>query len=230
MARTPKARTGGKYQAVPAPASPAQPISYGQLSDADQSNLDRVEAGLDIDTKLSVLQYIREDTMSNGYSMSQNLNYKIENNLPLNANEKFVADHLDKAMHDLGSDVVLNRACHADLLESLGVKNYKNMTQSQLDSALNGITFTNKSYMSTASDIKKNPFISGAQSGGREVYMNIKAKSSTKVIQGNRKQAEIVLGKGQNFRITGARFDGTMAYPRVGGALPRVIIDVEIFD
>jgi len=47
-------------------------------------------------------------------------------------------------------------------------------------------------------------------------------------VLGNAKQAEIILSRGTVFRATGAHFDGTTAYPRLGGALPRVVVDIEI--
>ena len=59
--------------------------------------------------------------------------------------------------------------------------------------------------------------------------MNIKAGSSTKVVFGAKSQSEIVMNKGSNLRITGVRYDGTYATPRLGGSKPRVIIDLETF-
>ena len=41
--------------------------------------------------------------------------------------------------------------------------------------------------------------------------------------------AEMVLNKGTNMRVTGIHYDGSMAYPRNGGAKPRVVIDVETY-
>lgn len=60
------------------------------------------------------------------------------------------------------------------------------------------------------------------------MYLNIKAPGGTKCVPGNAKQAEIILSRGTVFRATGAHFDGTTAYPRLGGALPRVVVDIEI--
>lgn len=144
------------------------------------------------------------------------------------ATETYVAQRLDAAMHDLGKNTMLFRAAHKDFLEALGVQNYQNMTPAQLDAAVKGAEYKEKKFVSTAFDRSKNPFISGAQSGGREVYLNIKAPGGTKCVLGNAKQAEIILSRGTVFRATGAHFDGTTAYPRLGGALPRVVVDIEI--
>jgi hypothetical protein len=131
-------------------------------------------------------------------------------------------------MHDLGQNVVLTRAAHKDFLEALGVKNYQNMTGAQLDAAVKGAEYTEKKFVSAAVDASKNPFVSGPVSGGREVYIQIKAPSDTKCVMGNRSQSEVILSSGVKFRATGAHFDGTMARPRVGGMLPRVVVEVEI--
>lgn len=182
----------------------------------------------DINTRLAINQYICEDVQANGYTMSQNLNHALENGIPLNANENYVYQKLLSAMHDIGKDTVLIRAAHKDFLEALGVKNYQRMTDAQLNAAITGAEYQEKKFVSAAFDPKKNPFISGAQSGGREVYINIKAPSDTKCVLGNAKQSEAILSPGTKFRATGAHFDGTYAYPRLGGQLPRVIVDVEI--
>ena len=219
---------GNSSGMVSAPHSTIPP-NYKMLSQDEADGVfDDMEEQYDINTILAINQYIRQDLQSNGFTMSQNMNHKLENDMKLNANEQYVADRLTAGMHDLGRDLVLTRAAHKDFLESLGVKNYQNMTSAQLNAAVKGAEYTEKKFVSTAIDPKKNPFMSGPQSGGREVYIHIKAPKTTKSIMGNRKQSEVILGKGVKFRATGARFDGTMAYPRSGGALPRVVVDVEI--
>jgi hypothetical protein len=102
------------------------------------------------------------------------------------------------------------------------------MTPAQLNAAVQGATYRERKYVSTAFDKSKNPFIGGYASGGREVYINIKAPGNSQVVLGHPKPAEVILSRGTTFRATGAHFDGTYANPRVGGRLPRVVIDVEI--
>ena len=202
--------------------------NYTAMTQQDADDMEQDQAKYDINTKLAINQYIREDQQANGFTLSQNLNHKLEDGTPLNATETYVAQRLDAAMHDLGKDTMLYRAAHKDFLEALGVHNYDRMTDSQLNAAVQGATYREKKFVSTAYDVSKNPFISGAQSGGREVYLNIKAPGNAKCVLGNSKQAEIILSRGTTFRATGAHFDGTFAHPRLGGRLPRVVIDVEI--
>ena len=209
----------------------AAPVSYDQLTRQEgQQLLQDMLNGYDINTKLAVNQYIRADTMSNGYSMSQNLNHKLENDHALNANEQYVANKLDAAMQPLGKDTTLVRAAHKDFLEAMGVKNYQSMSESQINSQLKGVTYQEKKFVSTAYNAQMNPFIGGSQSGGREVFINIKAPASTKVVAGNTRQAEVILSRGVKYQVESVHFDGTYAYPRTGGRLPRLIVDVKITD
>ena len=204
------------------------PRNYTPLTQQDADDMAQVQSQYDINTRLAINQYIRADQQANGYSVSQNLNHALENGMTLNANERYIAQRLDAAMHPIGKDTVLVRAAHKDFLEALGVHNYQSMTPAQLNAAIKGATYQEKKYVSAAYDTSKNPFISGAQSGGREVYINIKTPSGTKCVLGNQQQAEVILSRGVVFKATGAHFDGTYAHPRVGGRLPRVVVDVEI--
>lgn len=216
---------GGRGTASGIPQGP----NYRQLDPQEADDLiEQIEDTYDINTFLAINQYIRQDTDSAGYTMSQNMNHKMEEGIPLNANEQYVADYLTNAMHDLGQDIVLTRAAHKDFLEALGVQNYQYMSDAQLNAAVQGAQYTEKKFVSTAIDPAKNPFISGAPSGGREVYIRINAPSTTQVVIGNKAQSEVILGHGVTFRATGAHFDGSTAYPRNGGWLPRVIVDVEV--
>lgn len=227
---------GGSSGISTAPTPPSQTTvqyqrQYAPLNNQQENDLaDELENQYDINTRIAINQYIREDPGADGYTMSQNMNHKMEEGLPLTANEEYVRSHLMAAMHEFGTDTVLVRAAHKDFLEALGVKNYQNMTDAQLNAAVQGATYTEKKFVSAAMNPRKNPFISGSASGGREVYINIKTPSTAKCVLGNRAQSEVILAPGVKFRATGAHFDGTYAYPRNGGALPRVVIDVEIDD
>lgn len=187
------------------------------------------DAVFTIDQTLAVKQYISAASTGNGYSMSQNMNYNLENGIPLNANERFVDNQLSSAMHPIGQDTVLHRGAHSDVLARLGVQNYQSMTDSQLKSALIGSQWTSKSYYSTSYDLSKNPFLSGAQAGGREVVMRLHTAGSANAVFANRKQAEVILAKGTNFAITNASFTGQTVHPRVGGAMRQVVLDVDVW-
>lgn len=210
--------TGQRYANLP----------FVHMTQQDADDMAQSQSRYDINVRLAINQYIREDIQANGYTLSQNMNHKLEIGQTLDATETYVAQRLDSAMHDLGKNSMLYRAAHKDFLEALGVNNYQNMTPAQLNAAVQGATYRERKYVSTAFDKSKNPFIGGYASGGREVYINIKAPGNSQVVLGNAKQAEVILARGTTFRATGAHFDGTYATPRVGGRLPRVVIDVEI--
>lgn len=172
--------------------------------------------------------YISDATDSQGYSFSQSMNYKLDNNLPLNATEKWINDNLQNGMHDLGKDTNLVRYCHDDILKKCGISDYTKLSDSQLQSKLIGTELKTTAYMSTSYNAKNSPFAPGqALGGGREVVMNVKAGSNTKVILGAKAQSEIVINKGTNLRITGIHYDGSYATPRNSGVKPRVVLDVE---
>lgn len=228
---TPQPQINPAPQAMPAPAAAVQnappstapqamgggsllsvgPISYTPLNQKDEADLGKVWNGYDINTKLAINQYIRQDQTNTGYGVGQNLNHKLENGQALNANEQYMVNMMDAAMHPLGKNTTLIRAAHQDFLEALGVKNYQRMTDAQLNAAVQGVEYTEKKFVSTAYDAKKNPFIGGSQSGGREVFINISTPASTNCIMGNLKQAEIILSRDTKYRVKGAHFDGTFA-------------------
>lgn len=223
---------GGASGIAPGPTPAATPVprNFIMLSQQEEDDIvQNLSQQYDINTRNAIRQYIREDQQANGFTMSQNMNHKMEEGTPLTANEQYVKSRLEAAMHPLGQDAVLTRAAHKDFLEALGIKNYQNMSAAQLDAAIKGAEYTEKKFVSAAMNPKNNPFINGSASGGREVYINIKTPSDTRCVLGNTKQSEVILAPGVKFRATGAHFDGTYAYPRLGGMLPRVIVDVEIY-
>lgn len=220
-------------QPAPTVASTARPtsINAAQVTAAQAKAIaDEQEDNMTIDQVLASKQYISAAITPNGYSMSQNLNWKLENDQQLNANERFVDDNLTAAMHPLGSDMMLYRGAHSDLIDALGVKNYQQMTDAQLANALVGASWQSKSFTSTSYDKSKNPFLTGNMAGGREVVMNIHAAGQAQGLFVNKRQAEVVLKKGTNFEITGARFTGNTRYPRTSTRGMREIeLDIEVW-
>lgn len=208
----------------------ASNIVYGTFDDNDAQQLrDDMEDMYDPDVTDAIKLYISDSNPNgDGFSHSQNLNYKLDNGIALNPTEKFIDDNIQAGMHSIGKDSNLVRYCHDDILRSAGIADYTKMSDAQLQSALVGKTFRTTSYMSTSYDGSKNPFNPSAiGGGGREVVMNIKAGKDTKMVFGAKSQAEIVLNKGTNFKITGIHYDGTYATPRNSGRKPRVILDIE---
>lgn len=222
--------------AAPAPtigptptAAMNMPRNYSIMSDQQAQQLrDDVDDKYDIDTVLALKQYVSKKDTGNGYSMSQNLNWKVENNKPLTANEQYMLQQIQGAMHPIGQDTILIRGAHADTAAALGLSDWSNIkTDAQLQAKLKGATFTNKSLMSASYDVNKNPFLNGPVSGGREVVLRIKADSNTQMVFGAKSQAETILGIGQNWRVTGARFTGSKATPRNSTKVYRQI-EIEI--
>lgn len=212
----------------------ASGATYGSMDDTQAQGIISANADTykDPDFKNAQKLYISDtDVNGDGYSYSQNLNYKLDNGIPLDVNEKYIDDNIQFGMHDIGANTTLYRACHDDILKQCGISDYSKLSDSQLQSRLVGTEFSTTSYMSTSYNAAKNPFMNGTQSGGREVYMNINAHAGAKMIFGSRPQSEIVLNKGTRMRITGIHYDGSYATPR--GSMrskPRVIIDIETYD
>ena len=207
-------------------------ITYGTFDDADAQKLrDDMEDMYDPDVTDAIKLYISDSNPNgDGFSHSQNLNYKLENGIPLNSTEKFIDDNIQAGMHSIGKDCNLVRYCHDDILKSAGISDYTKMSDAQLQSALVGKTFQTAHYYSTSYDGKKNPFNPSAPNGGgREVIINIKAGKDTKMVFGAKKQAEIVLNKGTNMRVTNIHYDGSYAHPRNSGMKPRVVLEVETY-
>lgn len=208
----------------------ASNIVYSTFDDNDAQKLrDDMEDMYDPDVTDAIKLYISDSNPNgDGFSHSQNLNYKLDNGMALNPTEKFIDDNIQAGMHSIGKDSNLVRYCHDEILRTAGISDYTKMSDAQLQSALVGKTFKTTSYMSTSYDGSKNPFNPSAiGGGGREVVMNIKAGKDTKMVFGAKSQAEIVLNKGTNFKITGVHYDGTYATPRNSGRKPRVILDIE---
>lgn len=206
--------------------------NFTALTDTYTKDLRDVVDGLYTPSVLDAIkQYISKADTGNGYSMAQNLNYKLEHGLPLNANEKFMVKYMTQAMHNIGQDTILYRGAHSDLLQNLGIKDYTKLTQAQLQQSLIGAEFSNKGFTSTSYDKSKNPFYTGSQSGGREVELVIKAPANSKMVFGAKSQAEIVLARDTKFRITGVRQTGRMATPRTASRpMPVVEVEVEVYE
>lgn len=167
----------------------------------------------------------------NGFSYSQNLNHNLANNQALSEQEKKIDEGIQKGMTKLGKDVQLVRYCHDNILQQLGVDNYQNHSEAELKQMLVGATLETTSYLSTSYNGDKSPFAPGKSGGGgREVYMKINAKKSTKYVPGDKSQAELVLNKGSKVKVTNVYYDGTTASPNkiYPKKIPRVVLEVEI--
>lgn len=205
--------------------------SYSAFTDADAQQLrDDMNDMYDPDVTDAIKLYISDSNPNgDGFSHSQNLNYKLDNKIALNATEKFIDDNIQAGMHNIGKNTTLTRFCHDDILQKCGVSDYTQHTEAQLKAKLIGTEFTTTAYTSYSYDASKNPFRVGAPGGGgREVTMKTNCSSGTKVVFGAKKQAEMVMNKGTKQRITNVYFDGTMATPRSKSrSVPRIVIETE---
>lgn len=209
------------------------PLTQTQIKQNQQAQTDHLDAS-NINVRMAIKQYGRADQQANGFSRAQNLNNKLETGGKLDQTEQKMVKYMDMAMQPLKQNTLLVRGDHAitpqgtGLMQRLGVANYQNMTPAQLNAALTGRTWTENKYLSTSYDVTKNVFLSGNQSGGRSVVWNIKAPKGTKFVQARTDQAEYVLARGGQYKITGARFTGKTANPRTGGSYKQIVIDVEV--
>lgn len=226
----PKANRGGRRQASSQnTASTGGRLVYNSFDDDEAQALrEEVEGNYTPSVLDAIKQYISKATDTQGYSKSQNLNYKLDNDMPLNANEKYMLKYMQQGMHDIGKNITLYRGAHDDLLKSLGVNNYQNMSEKQLQQALIGAQYQTKGFTSTSYDKSKNPFYVGANSGGREIEMVIHAPSNTKMVFGAKSQTEIVLNRGTKYQITGVRYTGRTATPRNAGSKKVLELEVQV--
>lgn len=227
-----QSHTGATVVISPAPAT-VQNIkrNYQNFTDTDASAVIAANSDAydDPDFNYARKLYVSDATDSSGFSFSQNLNYKLDNGIKLDANEQFMANMLQNGMRPIGKDTMLFRAAHDDILKSLGIADYTKMTQAQLQQKLIGTTMQTTSYTSWSYDKSKNPFLPGQPNGGgREVYMVNKSAATTNMFFGAKSQAEVVTNIGTNLKISNVYFDGTYATPRLrSGRVPRIVIEVE---
>ncbi len=238
-----------------APTIKRKNITFGTMTGQDAQDLrDEQDLSYNGSVTAAVKQYISNtDVDLQGHSMSQVMNYLLEQGEDLNATDvntinkkyglkisprwyasmQYSDAYMQDGAHDLGGDYNLIRLAHDDVLKNeFGISNYSKMSAAQLKQKLVGATFTNKAFMSTCYDLKNNPFSSQSGSGvggGREVVYNIKAPKETRVLMGNKKQSEIIIAKGHRFRITDVRYNNNIATPRGGAARQQVEIDIEIY-
>lgn len=205
---------------------------YHIATTQDEAAIMAVNAAYDQNMRAAQRNYIDPNSQANGYSFSQNLNHDLVQNgaAGLTGQELQVYNTMMQNMAPIGTNLILNRATHDGIINKiLGMKSYQTLSDTQLNAALTGKEYTDDKFVSTAFDQARNPFTNGGPvSGGREVYMNISAPSWTPAVVGDKHEAELVLKPGLKYRITGAHYNGQIAYPQKKGAMKRIVVDVEI--
>lgn len=224
-------------QTAPVPAPVSQPPTgahgFPELTAAQQTALVASQrTRRDWNTYQANQDYINPTQTSTGFGFAQNVNYALESGTAISKlsprAQRMVAG-LDKLMGPIGHETTLYRGDHDDFItRHFGIKNPGQMSDAQLRKALVGKSWTAKGFTSTSHDKAKSPFLPGGMlGGGREVQLTIHTSKSLKMAMVQQSQAEVALGRGTQFKITGVRHTGRTAYPRAGGAKKVIEIIVE---
>ena len=230
------------------------PTNVSVLTDSEADQLRQLQDSMyDANTTAAVKMYISAaDFDGQGHSMSQTMNYLLDNGVDLNtadinqlnkqfglrltpndlASMQYANGMMSLAYHPIGKSIELQRGAHDDVLRDVfGISDYSTMTEGQLKKALVDQNWRNRSPMSTSYDINKNPFLGQGSgvSGGREVVYKIKAGANTGMLFGAKKQSEMILAPNTQWRITDVKYTGKTATPRGGRAKPQILIEMETF-
>ena len=210
-------------------------LTYNDLDTSAQSNmLNRQRKLQTTASSKAIANYIDPNCYGNSnFNHAQNLNNAMQTGRPLTKKQQSTKAGLESIMTPLDNNYKLYRGDHDAMLTAIGI-NMSNLnglrsttTDSDLQTALIGQSWVNSGFTSTSHTKGMSPFLPGGiASGGREVILNINAKKGTKAALIQRSQAETLLNIGTKFTITGARYTGAIAYPRLGGAKRQIIIDV----
>ena len=226
----------------------AQQLNAMTFSDTDTADFHNLFNGsqyyqaqnLSIDQRISTINYLSDVPEPGGlYSMSQNMNQAMASGQKLTANQEFVRDSLQSAMHNLGYNLNLTRYDHAPVIDGLlrqcGVTGgYQHMTEAQLKKTLIGHAYHEKKFLSTS----YNDFRNAADPStftSRPVRIEYRAKASTQAMMpGNGpggRLGEIILApqNRDNTRIVDVRFTGNMARKKgtQSYSLKQIVIVVE---
>ncbi len=235
---------------TPAPAATMRsgPITYAPMTHQDANVLAAVEndpTNYDPSVQAARKMYISNTNFDGqGHSASQSMNYYLQqgvdfhNSTPKSlgvspnnfATMQYMDDYMQRAMHTIGKDVILQRGAHIDDLKAFGIKSTKGYTEAQLKKMLVGQHNTSQAYMSTSYDVSKNPFLGSGSgvSGGREVVYEIHAHKDVQCMLGAKKQTELILNKGQGWTVKDVKFTGNTATPRNGSPMPQILITIEM--
>ena len=184
------------------------------------------------DTKAAIDVYLDKDaTLGSLYSPSQQLNHKLREGLPLNAEDQKLYDDLQAGMHNMGYNVNLTRYDRIDFMERLGIQNYDTKSIEALRSQLVGTEYIDHAFGSTS----YNNF-SKAPNGGKPftdkcVKINIATPAGTQVLMPGIGKGgdlgEIILAPGAKYRIKDLRYTGQMGRSQ-SDWYKQIELDVEI--
>ena len=233
---------------APTPAARSGPIAYKPLTHQDASALAAMEndpTNYDPSVQAARKMYISNTNFDGkGHSMSQSMNWHLKNgadfhkdtpkSLGVSANDfasmQYTDDYLQRGMHTIGKDTILQRGAHIDDLAPFGITTTRGMSIGQLKKMLVGQHGSSPAYMSTSYDVKSNPFLGSGSgvSGGREVVYEIHAHKDVQCMLGAKKQTELILNKNQGYTIKDVQLTGNTATPRLGSPMPQIKIIIEM--
>ena len=133
-------QTAGNFTPVPIdPNAPFHNLTMNEAYSIRAANIANYTPTVEAARKM----YIADDSNTNlskyglKYSSSQLMNHALENGEKLNANGKYMDKYLNKGMHPLGTNAILQRGAHASVIESLGIKNFDSLLSEMIDFAGN---------------------------------------------------------------------------------------------
>lgn len=204
-------------------------INNANFKDVDNADYHQLYNGrqyyqnqaLSIDQRVAVMNYLSDKPEPGSmYSASQNLNHNLNNGVKLNANQQFMYNNLQSSMHNLGYNLKLQRYDHDDslneLLKSTGLNvGYDTLTESQLKSALVGMSYKSNGFTSTSYNDFAKAGSSANTFSSRAIKFEYSAKAKAQgMMPGNGpggNLGEIILSNTNNFKITDVKFDGRRA-------------------
>ena len=179
-------------------AQQAQQANNSQFSDTDSADYHDLFNGrgyfqrqqFGIDSEVARQNYLVKDPEPTRYggdgvhSPSQNMNREMMNNLPMSPTHQATRDGLMDAMHNLGYNLNLQRYDHGSfvdrLLSQFGVRgSTTSLSESQLQQALVGRSFSENRFLSTSYNDFKNASDPSTFTS-REIRIEYRAKASTK--------------------------------------------------
>ena len=229
---------------IPAPAPTPPPAPAPVFSDTDDADFHQLYNGRqyflkqNIDTAMqnAINVYLDANpTPGSMYSPSQNANYKLRQGMPLNSTEQNMVNNLDRGMHNLGYNLTLTRYDRVGYLSSmLGLPSTVNpdrITAAQLRSLV-GKTYNDPGIVSTS----YNNFAKAPPDNcftDKAVRINIKAPAGAQAFMPGTGPGgdfgEMLLARGQNYRVTGARVLNQRSRSGPNHYNHRVEIDVEMY-
>lgn len=222
---------GGGSAPMAAPPTTPAPITFSQMSMSDLDAMYDAQHLTPAQQK-SCDKYVQSATEPGTlYSLSQNMNYALVNDLPMSPAQAKTDQNLSAAMHDIGGNYTLTRYDHQGQVDAILKQNglsggYQNYTIDQLRNALIGTEFHEKKYLSSSiDDFAQSPQSSKKVFQTRAVKITYQTSSGAQCVVpgtgagGN--LGEVILGKNQKQKIVGvnltgkkARAKGTQSYDR----------------